>query len=722
MRRVASRPRLFSWDQFDATATDHPDYDGIFDNDDDKHQEEDSSITTANGGGHNDNDHDSDYMSCLSQSLHSTHRRYSSNGNYTSYGGQCSRSSSMLSLKNFSAHAYLEDDDEEEEKCSSGKGEDTVIDGMNGNAFMLLLDTDSEDVPSCVVSSRRNNIIVDSDAHDWERRKTTIGSLPPSSPQEEYRAANVVSPPGTPRRGTTVDIHPSTMLLEVGSTGPSNKKRNLDALEKSVLFPRLVDSELLIVSNASESKHDDDDITATVAPFNLLDALHQDVLIDCLEYLSLDDLKSLSVTCCNFYHLLSFGTMYKQRNRTKTKESTNHETVSGIRNVLWWNWMRRQWPDVALVPTLDSANYHSDGILSKPVCNVKFVDRKSKSHDAGGRMNYIALFSQSQSSPTCIASKYFEERLTPPNLISFPAEQRRPPLFRSFYKSNNNKTVKENQDGLQIVQFIGDVGIGDRSICSNRPFPRPLNDCKKWNRRGVQQNQDYHHHNHTRTAAFGSFPPSSPIARLHGLPQHIHNLIQEQRELASNSHKNRLNIFERLRGCNMYNHSVGAVIQGKQQDSHRKLAEETAIQKGPQPFVSPYISSMKLCVEIDLTPRMMAYFEVSILRKDDVNLNGDKDETGTAWSSFRMQPPRPRMVRAEDQNIPQNQNEVHSACVAVGLSTQGFYDSSRMPGWDSSSYGYHGDDGGIFHSHGEMIRVYGPTYNVGDTVDVELII
>ena len=39
-----------------------------------------------------------------------------------------------------------------------------------------------------------------------------------------------------------------------------------------------------------------------------------------------------------------------------------------------------------------------------------------------------------------------------------------------------------------------------------------------------------------------------------------------------------------------------------------------------------------------------------------------------------------------------------------------------MPGWDASSYGYHGDDGGLFHSHGEMLRVYGPKFNVGDTV------
>jgi len=39
-----------------------------------------------------------------------------------------------------------------------------------------------------------------------------------------------------------------------------------------------------------------------------------------------------------------------------------------------------------------------------------------------------------------------------------------------------------------------------------------------------------------------------------------------------------------------------------------------------------------------------------------------------------------------------------------------------MPGWDIHSYGYHSDDGGIFHRRGDMIRVFGPTFGVGDTV------
>jgi len=39
-----------------------------------------------------------------------------------------------------------------------------------------------------------------------------------------------------------------------------------------------------------------------------------------------------------------------------------------------------------------------------------------------------------------------------------------------------------------------------------------------------------------------------------------------------------------------------------------------------------------------------------------------------------------------------------------------------MPGWDSCSFGYHGDDGGIFHEFGGMVRQYGPQFGRGDTV------
>jgi len=792
MRRVKSRPRLFSWDQFDATArTIDPILDGSggtahHDNDCNHHYENQdefssssSSIAAIYPTNDNENDEDLEYMSCLSQSLHSRGQRYSSNSisnshSTISYSACPSRSSSMLSLKTFSAHGNLDDEQEEQggrsiiasinssstclkDFCSSpnhttaatvnvsGVNTTNYGGGIQGDEYTLLLDTDT--------------------AMDRYNRHGTEMSLPVVQQQDEQysQRANLVSPPGTPRvchsssffvdynNGDNDDDddddnnHDSDNMrfLDFDTVGHLNKKRSLDELEQAVLYPRSLNPDYRIVSGATTTPTTTTTKSGTnMAPFNLLSALHQDVLIDCLEYLSLNDLKSLSVTCFGFYHLLSFGTdaVQKRRNhqgntnKGTIQENDKHENNSkkqddtdaktdtmccGIRNVLWWNWMKRQWPDLVLSSLSSSVATTVTGetTMWKP-SNVQFVNRKLDQD--GGVMNYIALLSQSQSSPTCIAFKYFEER---PATAAAAAgvrartapEPSRSPLFRSFYSNSNNNINSNVQDGVQIVKFIGDVGVGDRSICTNRPFPRPWNNDKRLNNTTTRQLK---HHPYSMDAVVGlsSFSPSSssPIAGLHGLPQHIHNLIQEQRELASNSHRsNRLNIFERLRGCNMYNHSVGAVIQGKQSHLDRKLDSE------PQPFVSPYVSSMTLFgVEIDLTPRMMAYFEVSILRKDDLKLNGDGVDSVDAagWANYGMAP-RPRVVRANDRNgQPNNQNEVHSACVAVGLSTQGFYDSSRMPGWDSSSYGYHGDDGGIFHSHGEMIRVYGPTYNVGDTV------
>jgi hypothetical protein len=104
----------------------------------------------------------------------------------------------------------------------------------------------------------------------------------------------------------------------------------------------------------------------------------------------------------------------------------------------------------------------------------------------------------------------------------------------------------------------------------------------------------------------------------------------------------------------------------------------------------------------------MAYFEITILPRD-VSQEPKVEELRNRGNGPLDDRERLHM----DRLIRTNQDE---CCVAVGLSTDYFGYSTRMPGWDPYSYGYHSDDGGIFHSRGAMIRVYGPTYNVGDTV------
>mmetsp|Transcript_13963 Transcript_13963/g.29196 ORF Transcript_13963/g.29196 Transcript_13963/m.29196 type:complete len:986 (+) Transcript_13963:98-3055(+) len=55
-------------------------------------------------------------------------------------------------------------------------------------------------------------------------------------------------------------------------------------------------------------------------------------------------------------------------------------------------------------------------------------------------------------------------------------------------------------------------------------------------------------------------------------------------------------------------------------------------------------------------------------------------------------------------------------CLAIGLSNHLFCPRDKMPGWDEHSYGYHGDDGCLFHGHGTMVSQYGPLFGPGDTV------
>ena len=110
-----------------------------------------------------------------------------------------------------------------------------------------------------------------------------------------------------------------------------------------------------------------------------------------------------------------------------------------------------------------------------------------------------------------------------------------------------------------------------------------------------------------------------------------------------------------------------------------------------RPFVAPFLSQ-QMPAAVHLTPPFVSYFEVSIL---EPKTGGDSSTTNNTSSVAPRGP---------------------ADCVAVGLATDAFDWHARMPGWDASSYGYHGDDGGIFHSSGGMLRKFGPSYGRGDVV------
>ena len=120
-----------------------------------------------------------------------------------------------------------------------------------------------------------------------------------------------------------------------------------------------------------------------------------------------------------------------------------------------------------------------------------------------------------------------------------------------------------------------------------------------------------------------------------------------------------------------------------------------------RPFVAPFYGPNNM---VHLTPRLIAYFEVSI----------------------REGPSRPLGVLEQRLTFQQWRNERHGEneeansrpdCIAIGVATRDFGLHTRMPGWDRASYGYHGDDGSLFHASGHPQRTsYGPTFGSGDTV------
>ena len=58
-----------------------------------------------------------------------------------------------------------------------------------------------------------------------------------------------------------------------------------------------------------------------------------------------------------------------------------------------------------------------------------------------------------------------------------------------------------------------------------------------------------------------------------------------------------------------------------------------------------------------------------------------------------------------------------SACVSVGLCTDAFKLRGRQPGWTRSSFGYHGDDGLVYHGGGSNGAALGyPRFGDGDVV------
>ena len=81
-----------------------------------------------------------------------------------------------------------------------------------------------------------------------------------------------------------------------------------------------------------------------------------------------------------------------------------------------------------------------------------------------------------------------------------------------------------------------------------------------------------------------------------------------------------------------------------------------------------------------------------------------------------------RRIGYFEMTLKRHPEYVHNGneCVAIGLSTYCFPIKTKMPGWDRNSYGYHSDDGNIYHGAGQG-NSYGPEFGIGNTVGCGLI-
>lgn len=107
-------------------------------------------------------------------------------------------------------------------------------------------------------------------------------------------------------------------------------------------------------------------------------------------------------------------------------------------------------------------------------------------------------------------------------------------------------------------------------------------------------------------------------------------------------------------------------------------------------FCTPFTCTSNGISSSYILPRFIAYYEVLVTKRA-------KSEAGIQLFN------------------PDEEFDAAAECVAVGLATKSF-ELKRLPGWDNDSYGYHGDDGAIFHGRGRQLATYGPSFGASDTV------
>merc|ERR1711957_476912 len=221
-------------------------------------------------------------------------------------------------------------------------------------------------------------------------------------------------------------------------------------------------------------------------------------------------------------------------------------------------------------------------------------------------------------------------------LASLPHTDNSTPTVRQEEQEEQLEQTEALEETLEVVQFTGIVGRGDRCIRADQPLPRPL----------------------------------ESIATFRQIQNDNMKLIVKDTVNGKNNRNKKNQISKRKRVESISSLSCANVIvpspgraflkileQGRKCRSRYlncNSAETTTVKKSRFiPFVSPFVvanstkgrqgrhSGNHTFAEIDLTPGMVSYFEVSILPRDKVQEQGMEEiEESTFITPQQEQEPR----------------------------------------------------------------------------------
>ena len=268
----------------------------------------------------------------------------------------------------------------------------------------------------------------------------------------------------------------------------------------------------------------------------------------------------------------------------------------------------------------------------------------------------------------------------------------------TFIDDDGSFRTYQCDQSCMLIQFLGQVGIGNRSIRSDFPFPPTCREVSSTRSNGSG-------------VCFRSRKNISCSERKNGGSKFISSTFLPdslpRRESMSSSTTNPSSSENSGQDCTLsfgpftLDETTRSAIDNSDQiicTNHvvpfrqtltRFFCNVGKTKKTLIPYTIPTVTTKSRradcsqCVDlvVDVTPRRILYFEVTLTQRTQFARHGQRND-----------------------------------CVAVGLSTKSFQTECSFPGWDDESFGYHSDDGGMFNGNRVAARLGQPKFGPGDTI------